>query len=94
MARVLKSSLLIGLVLCWVALTFVVAIGYLPKRPDSCAYFIAQGFMVPGLWLQTKYRGEKYGEIGTLLMGAAAGGIVIWVLLLLFGGFRAAAMIN
>jgi hypothetical protein len=100
--RVVKSSLFVGLALCWVALTFVVAIGFLPKRPDSCAYFIAQGFMIPGLVLQTKYPidlfakankyREKYGQIGALLMGAAAGGLAICVVLFFFGGFRTAAM--
>ena len=93
MAQVVKSTLFIGLVVCWVAFTFIVAIGFLPKRPDSCAFFISQGFMIPALVLQTKYR-EKFGQLGTLLMGAAAGCIVVCVLLFFFGGFRAAAIIS
>ncbi len=91
MAPVVKSSLVVGLAVCWVALILDTAIGFLPSRPDSCAFIIAQGFLVPALMLQFNKR-EKFGQLELFLKSAAAGATIVWVVLFHFGGFRAAAM--
>ena len=91
MKSVVKFIVLSSLVVGWILAVAILVNGYLPKRPDSAAFYIGQGFFIPSVILRASWvppEKEHIRKIGAHLQWAAIGCICVWVILFAFGGYR------
>jgi len=80
--------------LAWFLWCFSSILSFLPSRPDSVAYFLAQLMFLPGLFLSSPRLlqvGERLRTLGERLIIVSLGAFVVAAVLFIFGGYRAAA---
>jgi len=96
MKYVRLAVLAVGMV-SWFALCIDLAIGYLPHRPDSAAYFMGQLILLPGVFLSSPrilQVHERFRSFGKGLVIAAFGAFLVAFVLFIFGGYRASAQLG
>lgn len=95
--KYVKAVAIMLVVLAWCALYLDMAVGYLPRRPDSAAFYLSQLLFMPGMLLANRLLfkvHEKYHRFGEFLIAATFGALLITAVLFFFGGYRAAALAN
>ena len=95
MTQLVRNCVVVTFLIALVCVDAMVAVGFLPKRPDSAAFFIALGFYCVGIVLANAVLSPQRPRVvalGKQLQMLAFGAAIVGMVLFLFGGYRAASI--